>query len=437
MRLLLLLGLGSLLGCISACALSSPALSPGSTGSIEPLEYTLATGTLVATVEGYPRDVQYFVNGVRIDSEEEIRWWKDAEIRLELKPGAYRLSATYVARGFAPDAKQFHIETKEPFQIRAGQETHVRAVILKDWRGVPETDTTYFEVWDPTKQPAANGSAAAATSTAATAVASGSEGAGEGAAAALEPAGSYPAGGVTVIHGTRDGEPEIEQVGQAAALPESEPITIRGHEVLAPESGSAVTSAPGSTGEPAGSPATSSAAPASETPPPAAPQQAEAGGASPATEVAPTTAPGAASTPAGEAPTTAAGATSTTTVTESAAKPSTESTTTVGLPAIEVPAQEELPPPSTTAPAVAAGASAGSGAHATVMVLLETEPEGAQVSVDDQAAGATPLRVRLDPTVDHVVQFSRDGCSNHVRFLSAAGWEKGRSPTLHVQLECP
>jgi hypothetical protein len=435
MRPLLLLGLGSLLGCISACALSSPALSPGSTGSIEPLEYTLATGTLVATVEGYPRDVQYFVNGVRIDSEEEIRWWKDAEIRLELKPGAYRLSATYVARGFAPDAKQFHIETKEPFQIRAGQETHVRAVILKDWRGVPETDTTYFEVWDPTKQPAASGgAAAAATSAAATAVASESEGAGEGAAATVEPAGSYPAGGVTVIHGTRDGEPEIEQVGEAAAPAESEAITIRGHEVLPPESATTGTSASASTGEPAASPAASTSAPASETPPPAAPQQAEAGGSSPAPQVAPTTATGETSTPAGEAPTTAAGAPSADTVTE---KPSTESTSAVGLAAIEVPAQEELPPASTTAPAVAAGASAGSGAHATVMVLLETEPAGAQVTVDDQAAGATPLRVRLDPTVDHVVQFSRDGCSDHVRFLSAAGWEKGRSTTLHVQLECP
>jgi hypothetical protein len=423
MRPLLLLGLGSLLG-ISACALSSPALSPGSTGSIEPLEYTLATGTLVATVDGYPREIQYFVNGVRIDSEQEIRWWKDAEIRLELKPGAYRLSATYVARGFAPDAKQFRIDTKEPFQIRAGQETHVRAVILKDWRGVPETDTSYFEVWDPAKPPSADGGAAAASPAATAGLASGSDGGTEGAAAALEPTdtGSYPASGVTVIHGQREGEAAIEHVGQTAAPAESEAITIRGHEVVAPESGTTGTPASQSTGESVASPTASSSTATSETPPPAAPQPAEAGAGVPAaTEAAPATA-----------------AVESHATEESSAKTATEPASNVGLAAIENPAQEELPPPSTTAPAVAAGASAGSGAHVTVVtVLLETEPPGAQVSVDDQAAGTTPLRVRLDPTVDHVVEFSRNGCSDHVRFLSAAGWEKGRSTTLHVQLECP
>ena len=41
----------------------------------------------------------------------------------------------------------------------------------------------------------------------------------------------------------------------------------------------------------------------------------------------------------------------------------------------------------------------------------------ARVRVDGREVGATPVRVRLDPSVDHVVQFENDGCdvTGHLR----------------------
>lgn len=71
-----------------------------------------------------------------------------------------------------------------------------------------------------------------------------------------------------------------------------------------------------------------------------------------------------------------------------------------------------------------------------VTVLLESEPPGAHVAVDDRYLGRAPLRVRLDPRADHLVQMEREGCDTHVQLLATDGWRRGRSPRLVVELDC-
>jgi hypothetical protein len=162
----------------SGVGCSRPAAVPsGSTTAIEPLSKAASTGTLVAMVHGNPRDIVYFVNGVRIDPKVKVEWWRDAAIRLDLRPGFYKLSATFVARGFAPDVVKCRIESEQPFEVIGGRETHVEAVVEKDWRGFPTNPRIFFQevVLEPETEtapddrsgavaPAADATAAAAQS---------------------------------------------------------------------------------------------------------------------------------------------------------------------------------------------------------------------------------------------------------------------------------
>lgn len=124
---------------------------------IQPLseESRAETGTLVARVYGNPREIVYFVNGVRIDPETDIEWWRDAEIRLDLRPGYYQVEATYLARGFAPDVAEYRITTQYPVQVAAGRETFIEATIEKDWRGVPDKQRVFFHLVEPAGSSAA------------------------------------------------------------------------------------------------------------------------------------------------------------------------------------------------------------------------------------------------------------------------------------------
>ena len=137
------------------------AVTSSSAATIKPLSKTkssTSTGTLIAMVHGNPRDIVYFVNGVRINPEVEVEWWRDAEIRLDLRPGQYELSATFVARGFAPDGAEYRIESAHPFEVIRGHETHVEAVVEKDWRGVPKNPRILFEEveLEPESEPASD-----------------------------------------------------------------------------------------------------------------------------------------------------------------------------------------------------------------------------------------------------------------------------------------
>jgi hypothetical protein len=93
--------------------------------------------------------------------------------------------------------------------------------------------------------------------------------------------------------------------------------------------------------------------------------------------------------------------------------------------------------PSATGPQPQALLAPDSSAPPTLAVRLESQPAGARVFVDDREVGTTPVEVRIVPTADHVIRFERTDCSDHVRFLTAAGWEKGRSTKIVAQLECP
>lgn len=74
----------------------------------------------------------------------------------------------------------------------------------------------------------------------------------------------------------------------------------------------------------------------------------------------------------------------------------------------------------------------------TVVVSLEvvSVPEGALVRIDDAEVGRTPLRHRIDPRRDHMLQVEREGCSPIVQLLSADAWRAGRTPKVSLQLDC-
>lgn len=71
-----------------------------------------------------------------------------------------------------------------------------------------------------------------------------------------------------------------------------------------------------------------------------------------------------------------------------------------------------------------------------VFVLVESRPSGANVSLDDSYVGRTPIRVRLDPRIDHLLQVERPGCEPRVQLLSTADWKTGRSPRILQELDC-
>ena len=302
----------------SSCAAPPASLSVQDTGTIQPLEHSGADGRLIVIVLGTPRDIEYAVNGVRIQADQEIAWWKDARLDLRLRPGRYKLQATYRARAFAGDKTLYRIASPEPVDVQAGETTYVAAKILKDWRGAPDRTVTDF---------------AAVTAS-------------EFAVLAASVA-DVPAASPQTVTAT------LATTGSVAvsdpAAPEAAPtIVIRGATIL-PADGSAL---PDSTES------------ALDSPPAAA----------------------------------------------------------LGLPDSAPPPAQDLLAPS---------------GRPTIAMQLASEPSGARVVVDENAVGTTPLEIRVDPTQDHVVRFELDGCSDHVRLLSAAGWEQGRSSKLSIRLECP
>lgn len=103
-------------------------------------------GTLVARVFGQPRDIRYYINETRIDLEEDIPWWDDARIEIQLRPGYYKVEARYRVRAFAKEHTTFRVLTHRAIPVLPGQTTHLVAEIHKDWRGVPLDKITYFEL---------------------------------------------------------------------------------------------------------------------------------------------------------------------------------------------------------------------------------------------------------------------------------------------------
>lgn len=76
------------------------------------------------------------------------------------------------------------------------------------------------------------------------------------------------------------------------------------------------------------------------------------------------------------------------------------------------------------------------GPRAEVLVLVESDPPGAHVSVAGRYLGRTPLRAAVDPTRDHVLHFQREGCSEQVQLVDADSWKRGRTPAVSVRLDC-
>lgn len=324
-----------LIGC------GAPAAQSPNGAGITPIEKHVEEGTLVVSVMGYPRDIEYRVNGILIQPEEPIPWWTDARLELQLQSGTYRVEGTYRVRAFSGDKTTARVTTPTPVPIRTGETTYLLADLAKDWRGVPADDVTKFRIVD-----AATFTTHVAAARASTHTTPDTPGATAAPASAPE--------GVTILRGTPDGV-DVETGPDASAGTTS--IVIRGNEVLPP-----------------GSP-----------PPP---------------EIAPTSA-----------------------VTAPQVSSDTLAADASGLPPAAGPEPQALLAPGASAPR-------------TLAVRLDSAPAGARVFVDDGEVGVTPIEVRLEPTVDHVIRFVHAACSDHVRFLSAAGWEKGRSTRIVATLEC-
>ncbi|HZM17538.1 MAG TPA: PEGA domain-containing protein [Candidatus Krumholzibacteria bacterium] len=425
---------------LAGCGAPATVLSQQDASSIAPLAEGANTAHLVAAVLGHPRAIEYSVNGVRIEPAVEIAWWDDARIEIDLQPGTYRVDATYRVRGFAPEKHLARLETPAPVEVHSGGTTYLIADLAKDWRGVPARTVTSFRIVDAetfTRMTTASksragsaaplGAAAAATSndeTGGNAVAS-------AAAAPEETGGTADAasttGAVTILRGTPEGVTSSTYVPSASEA-NTPSIVIHGNDVVPPGSepaGEAAAAAAGAaaTGSEAPSVGTQSAA----TSVPEA--QAAAAGATSTVPEAPSVGAQSAANPA------ATGAAVGTAIEGTAASGATvgkgrdvvepaDPSTAQGLPSAADPPSQVLLEP-------------GSSAPATIAMRLDSQPSGAKVLVDEHEVGKTPLEVRLDPTADHVIRFERDGCGDHVRFVSAAGWEKGRSTKLTVQMECP
>lgn len=338
---------------LSGCAI--PAHSPGQTTGIEPLRELDVPGTLVARVDGHPRDIEYSINGVRIDPEEEIEWWNDARLRIDLQPGFYRVEAEYHVRGFAGDTNVYRIATSEPVQVRTGHVTRLVANLEKDFRGVPRAKVTLFrrELDEPRRTDAAP--------EAREELVQGDPDSPNEVTTTMGSSDAFDSPDVLVIRGGSDGSDSVVRIESADGAPvrggSSGTIVIHGSNV----SGDGYSLGGVPTSEPIGLPAV--------------------------------------------------------VVYEEDLAPETHD---------EVPVVDALVPES--------GDALGAPLHLTV--LLRSDPSGARVRVDDRDVGTTPVRVRLDPTVGHVVQFETDDC-DHIRLLPAAGWERGRSSTIAVELDCP
>ena len=323
---------------IACIGCGAPAAQSPSSARIAPIDKNIDEGTLVVAVLGYPRDIEYRVNGTRIQTDEPIAWWADARLELQLESGTYRVEGTYRVRAWSGDKTTARVETPTPVPIKTGATTYLLGELAKDWRGVPAAAVTPVRVVD----------AATFERTVAAARPTAPEAA-ESAATAAE--------GVTILRGTPEG---VQTETGPAANDDSNSIVIRGNQVLPP-----------------GTP---------ESQPPAA-----------------------------------------------------EAATTVPVPATDATqgaATDSTGLPSSAGPETQALLSPGASAPHTLTVRLESDPSGARAFVDDADVGVTPIEVRIEPTVDHVIRFERAGCSDHVRFLSAAGWETGRSTRIVARLEC-
>lgn len=78
----------------------------------------------------------------------------------------------------------------------------------------------------------------------------------------------------------------------------------------------------------------------------------------------------------------------------------------------------------------------GSAPRPEVTLLVQSVPPGAHASLGEQYLGRTPLRVRVDPTRDHVFYFEREGCTEQVQLVDVASWKNGRAPAVSVRLDC-
>lgn len=310
---------------VSACGGPPPSRLQGETAAITPLAPEREEGTLVVGVLGFPREIQYFINGVHIEPEEEIPWWDDARLTVNLRPGDYKVEAKYRVRAFAGEKTEYRIVTSSPVSVRAGQTAYLLARIEKDWRGVPASMESHFGVVTASEFESRVQEARA------TWVASSAE-------AGLTP------GEQDQMQAAPSGAAGSRADSAAAAAAPS--FVIRGNQIVPPGSSMADTS---------------------------------------------------------QGP--------------------------VGLPSAAEPQPENLafPAPATPAP----------GSDLQLSVLVESEPSGARVFLDEQALGETPLRISLDPTADHLLRFQHENCSDHVQIVSAESWEDGRSTTISTKLDCP
>jgi hypothetical protein len=369
------------------CASTPDTISSGAAHQIDPIRQSRSssTGWLVARVDGNPRDIQYYVNGVLLEPEEPIEWWKDAYMRVQLRPGLYDLEARYLVRAFAGRGIEYHIVTRNPVEVRPGVETEVEARLEKDWRGVPAAETVYFI---PVTEERRARKAAATTTQSPQPVAE----------TAREDTAPKPAAFSSIkVPMTVDPQatPEIlEEVRRADALAAgaADRIVIHGNQT-GTGSGSVVIQNAGDT--------------------------------------TPTNTAADNIVIRGEAPSTNTPLTNTSSTPVPTLAPPGVVAGTVALGATLTDAAPEDTSPEPTPPFVLEGAE-----EFGITVQLESVPAGATVLVDEQSVGTTPVAVRLDPRADHIIEFTHDGCGDYVRLLSSTSWREGRDTTVKVQLYC-
>lgn len=373
------------------CASTPDTISSGAAHQIDPIHNarSASTGWLVAHVDGSPRDIVYFINGVQLEPEEPIEWWKDAYIRVQLRPGLYDLEARYLVRAFAGRGIEYRIVTRSPVEVRPGVETEVEARLEKDWRGVPAAETAYFV--PVTAERRARQEAAEARQRNAV-----NEPASEDAAPTPAATGRNVPGNVD-LQATPEG---LDESAAASTSGGPASIVIHGNEV-ANGAGSVVVqdaqnaAVPYAGDTPADDIVIRGAAPSPQT-------TVDASSPSPGT----TSSPG----------------------------PSSPSLVGPALIGAGAAAAATLP---TTTPAEPAGPVVLEGAETFgITVSIESAPPGATVLVDEQSVGQTPVAVRLDPRADHIIEFTHDGCGDYVRLLSSTSWREGRDTTVKVQMYC-
>jgi len=71
-----------------------------------------------------------------------------------------------------------------------------------------------------------------------------------------------------------------------------------------------------------------------------------------------------------------------------------------------------------------------------VSFLVQSVPPGADASLDGKLVGKTPLHVKLDPRLDHLLSVARIGCESIVQLLATDAWRAGRPPQALVHLDC-